>query len=241
MNETLPNPDYLKPRIQIHDADVRARFFNRYDGNGFRPDTLDDHHNTIAGFNLADAVPDAVRTQFETAKNLYLYAWFVFRFYPVAERQALSCLEFGLRERFPAPLPRTYWNKKYPPTLGPLLRYAVDQKAISNEGFRVWRDRTERLAVERYRQQRREEMIEKNLMEIELSDSEATVIAEDRNWDYLGILVDVLPAIRNHHAHGSSSLSRQVLGTFELVGEILDQLFASPSSSMPESPEATHV
>jgi hypothetical protein len=47
----------------------------------------------------------------------------------------------------------------------------------------------------------------------------------------VGILRDSLPSLRNELAHGSPMLTRQVLGTLELVAEILGQLYAEPVSS----------
>jgi hypothetical protein len=159
-------------------------------------------------------------------KNLYLYAWFVYRFYPVAEHHALTCLELGLRLRFPGPLPKEYWkqsNRK--PTLRPLLNFAVHTRAIKNEGFRQWHEQVEFRARERYSSERQREMIQRNLEQIELDYSQAIPNDQDRDWDYLPILLDVLPGIRNSYAHVSSMLHNQVLGTLELVCEILNQLF----------------
>ncbi|PTT39062.1 hypothetical protein DBR23_12245 [Acidovorax sp. HMWF018] len=59
------------------------------------------------------------------------------------------------------------------------------------------------------------------------------VLPEDQQWDLAGGLPDSLPAIRNELAHGSSMLTNQVLGTIELVAEILNQLYPEPL--MPES------
>jgi hypothetical protein len=66
------------------------------------PLSLDAHHADIARVQLSPAVPEAIAIQFETARNLYLYAWHVYRFYMVAATQALTTLEFGLRERMAA-------------------------------------------------------------------------------------------------------------------------------------------
>lgn len=61
--------------------------------------TLADHHEEISAYALHTGVPQEIVLQFETARNVYLYAWFIYRFYPVAEHQALACLELALRER----------------------------------------------------------------------------------------------------------------------------------------------
>jgi hypothetical protein len=72
----------------------------------------------------------------------------------------------------------------------------------------------------------------KGLKSILLDDSEVVVKDEDRNWRYIDILVDTLPATRNMYAHGSGSIHNQVRGTLEIVSEIVNQIF-------PESPSTT--
>jgi hypothetical protein len=64
--------------------------------------SLDAHHADIPGVQLSPPVPEAIAIQFETARNLYLYARHVYRSYMVAATQALTTLEFGLRQRLPA-------------------------------------------------------------------------------------------------------------------------------------------
>lgn len=51
------------------------------------------------------------------------------------------------------------------------------------------------------------------------------ILPEDQQWDLVRGLPDSLPTIRNELAHGSSMLTNHVLGTIELVAEILNQLF----------------
>lgn len=48
----------------------------------------------------------------------------------------------------------------------------------------------------------------------------------------LEILRKSLPSLRNELAHGSSMLTSQVLGTIELVAEILSQIFAPDLGAM---------
>lgn len=70
--------------------------------------SLAERHADVAQFDLLPTVPEDIRIHFDTAKNLYLYAWFVYRFYPVAEQQALITLEFALRERLALSYPDKY-------------------------------------------------------------------------------------------------------------------------------------
>lgn len=227
MDENLGNPDWVKPLEAIYAADPRSD--NQAVLDMFQPGAiaLAEHHCAVANIKLSGAVPEHIVVQFETAKNLYLYAWFVYRFFPVAEHHALTCLELGLRRRFPDPLPKKYWEKRGKPTLRPLLNFAIDTRVIKNECFRQWHDQVNVRARQRYSLERQMEMREQGLSQIELDYTQAMPNDQDRDWDYLPILLEVLPGIRNCYAHGSDLLHNQVLGTLELVNEILNQLFDS--------------
>lgn len=194
-----------------------------------REDSLAEHHADIAKILLSPNVPTDVVIQFETAKNLYLYAWYVYRFYPVAEHQALTCLELGLRERIGESLPAEYLpprrSPSYVPTMRPFLEYAIDSGLIKNEAFRRWREIVQRRAESRYREEQITEMIKAGHESCEFRYEKVVPNEQDKDFDYLAILKKVLPGIRNSFAHGSTNLSNQVLGTFELVQEILDQLY----------------
>lgn len=226
MSEEQTNPDWLKPLPAIYCADPRSD--NQAVLDMFKPGTnaLAEHHALVAEIRLAASVPDEVVQQFETTKNLYLYAWFVYRFFPVAEHQALACLELGLRLRFAAQLPiKPRKDRNWLPSLRQFLKFAIDTGAVRNEGFRRWRDQVDFRARQRYMAEIQNEMIARDLREMELDYTQASPNDQDREWDYLSILQEVLPEIRNSYAHGSTSLHQQVLGTIELVSEILNQVF----------------
>jgi len=91
----------LRPAEHVFEPDPRNTMFVRVDRtNGTsRPIELADHHELISRYVLHAGVPSEIVLQFETARNVYLYAWFIYRFYPVAEHQCLACLELALRER----------------------------------------------------------------------------------------------------------------------------------------------
>src|SRR5690348_15756159 len=61
--------------------------------------TLEDLHTELSAINLHSGVPVEIRQHFETAKNVALYTWFVYRFHQVAEMQAYSSLEMALRTK----------------------------------------------------------------------------------------------------------------------------------------------
>lgn len=86
---------------EVTTADVRNTYFvlrNRETGETRRQE-LRDHYEAVSRFVLSQSVPDNIRSRFNTAKNVLLYTWFVYDFYPVAELQALSVLELALRDR----------------------------------------------------------------------------------------------------------------------------------------------
>jgi len=186
------------------------------------------HHRDIEAIQLTVGVPEAVAIQFETARNLYLYAWYVYRFFPVAQSQALFALEFGLRVRFPDRLPERYQHpRQLQPMLAGLLGYAIDQGLIRNDGFRRWHRAMEDHARQHQSIEVLQAMIDQQLESMEINESEpVSITPEDQSWDLVQILRRSLPSLRNELAHGSSMLTNQALGTIELVAEILSQIYA---------------
>ena len=233
MSNEISTADLLKKLDAINLPDERTFAFSRFDELGIRDVTLDEHHADIARFQLSSNVPEDVIIHFETAKNIYLYAWYVFRFYPVAEHQVLASLEMGLRMKISKPMPSNSAQKNKRNsnlTLAPLLRKAIDQGLIKNEGFSMWHSIVQKRA--------RHRMMSERIAEMKLNDSiksieydEVTLTPEDLNYDYVSELEKILSGIRNSYAHGSANLHNQVLGTFKLVSEILAQIYSKESDA----------
>ena len=193
--------------------------------------TLAERHSDVSQFDLIQTVPLDVRLHFETAKNLYLYAWFVYRFYPVAEQQALATLEFGLRERLALPYPDLYGaSSKWIPPLSKMLETARKDGLISNAGMRA----TERWALRRARDRVSNEatrrLIESGAEFIEYDVDGTVPEPQDYSDDPLTIFIETLPEIRNTYAHGSAMLHPTVLGTFEIVTDLMNQLFSQATT-----------
>ncbi len=209
--DTVCQPDPRSPRED---------FFSR------EPLTVAYQYDAISGFMLHEGVPEDIQVQFETTKNLYLYAWYVYRFYPVVKLHAYTCLELALRERFGGELAALSKQKSdYVPSLKQLLRYAIEQGHIRNEYFAVWQRRTEQRAKRRTQDELWEEAKSKGLTEITYDEDEFEIKDEDCDHDYLGIILETTPSLRNHYAHGSKSLDNQALGTVRLVFEVINQIF----------------
>jgi hypothetical protein len=220
------HPDFLRSTEMVCKPDSRNATSSVLTEVGFQPKTIEDQHRSVAELSLHKAVPDDIRIQFETTKNLYLYAWFVYRFYPVANHHAYACLELALRERFEAELLASGEKKReFGPGLKRLLTYAVETGHLKNENFEVWRHRTEIRARHRTEKEAFDEMERLGLEEMVIDDTRFEIKDEDRDHDYLAIILETLPWFRNQYAHGTWSLDDQALGTIKLVAEIINQIY----------------
>lgn len=216
------HPDFLRSPEKVCKPDSRTAA----SGAGCQHRTIEDQYHVVAELRLTKTVPDEIRIQFETTKNLYLYAWFVYRFYPIAEHHAYTCLELALRKRFESELLSSGEKKReFGPGLKRLLSYAVKNGYLKNENFQTWQCRTESNARQRTELEIFKEMDRLGLEEIILDESRIEIKDEDRNHDYLAIILETVPWMRNRYAHGASSLSSQVLGTIRLVSEIINQIY----------------
>ncbi len=220
----------LRPSEHVCEPDPRNTMFVRIDQTDgtARPIDLADHHEQISAYVLHAGVPQEIVLQFETARNVYLYAWFVYRFYPVAEHQCLACLELALRERLKEEI-RTGRVKGKRPALRVLLKYAVDNGLVRNEGFAAWQNRGEINSRARVEMEKLREATENNLTEITWDESDIQITAEDLDWDYVKMLPDLLPMLRNDYAHGSTDLHNWSLRSFQIVSENINQLKKPPA------------
>jgi len=158
------DPDYLSNPESVCETDVRNTYYKRISAEGERDITLEDHYSVISQLTLKDTVPENIRIQFETTKNIYLYAWFVYRFFPVARLHGLTVLEMALRERFVDELPEEYQGRdKEKPPFRSLLRYSIKYGFLKKEHFSSARRTAEMRARERNIWETIQEMTEKGL------------------------------------------------------------------------------
>jgi hypothetical protein len=228
MSEIKFNAEHLRPVLHATEPDPRSTSFVRFDHElrEMRPLRLEDHHAAVCDLVLHAGVPEEVTIHFETAKNLYLYAWYVYRFFAVAEHQSLACLEMALRLRLGEEVRAKRAGKRGPVGLTALLKYSTEVGLVRNEGFKRWHDQVWRRARNRYVEGKSAEIAAKGLTSIVLDDAEVEIGNEDRTFDYVKTVTEVLPKIRNMYAHGSPSIHNQVRGTLELCMEIINQVFA---------------
>ncbi len=91
----------LKKLEEVLEPDERNQ--NRYDINHstgeMTPTTIESIYTVVEGVRLNEKAPDDVRSQFNVARNLAIYSWFVYSFNEVAARQALAALEMAARRK----------------------------------------------------------------------------------------------------------------------------------------------
>jgi hypothetical protein len=197
----------LKKFEEIYQKDKPQDFFTvldpKHPGN-FRPLTLEDFYRAAEGIQLHDGVPDEVRSHFQTARNLLIYSWFYYPFNVTAQFCAYTSVEFALRIK----------DDNHPgrPSFRRLLRKAVEQKWISDDGFSHIRRRREA-----FREYNQELLTEFQLPEKELVD------------DYCKTLAEALPYLRNDLAHGISFLHHSGAKDVQICADLINQLFPKPN------------
>jgi hypothetical protein len=247
------HPDFLRSPKNVFNADPRSTGYAVLGEHGWRQKTLDDHYSAVAQITVHNGVPREIVVKFETAKNLNLFSWFVYRFHTAARSQVYECLEYALRTRFADELlaheeqkrraryeqelrsnpqnakPYKSIDKKtFRPTMHPLLKYSIDIGALKNEQFTAWQLKTKIRARSRKDVEMIEKMKELGLQEIQTDSRDADITDEDRDHDYLGLVLENIPLLRNHYAHGTSSLDDKSLSALRLSSEIINQIFPRP-------------
>lgn len=177
---------------------------------GARKMTLEDHWCSIKVLALHDGVPSRVQIHFDTARNLLLHSWHVFRFQQVAEMHAFASVEYALRVR-------AGLSARDKANLPKLLPLAVKNGWIRADGFRLYR------AAVAQRQMLAEP-------EDSVTDGQAEVQSV-RGLSYVGSLIKVLPELRNELAHGTAMLRPSGKRTLALCCDLINQLFRVETSS----------
>src|ERR1035437_4798081 len=191
----------FKKLDEICQPDSRQAFFVRSDPSSpdeFRATTIQDIYKAVESIRLHEGVPEKVRSHFETAWNLALYAWFFYPFNVTAHLSAYTSIEYALRTK----------SDDRKTAFKQLLRNAVDNGWIKDHGFSIPSQRVERI---------RERNAE---MPAEFQEPEPSLMR-----DYCDVLCESIPFLRNQLAHGSSMLHGDGIGPIRIAAELINQLF----------------
>lgn len=90
------------------------------------------------------------------------------------------------------------------------------------------RDRSRNVPELRPRVEKFSEMSEKKLAELTWDQSGVKITAEDLDWDYVKMLPDMLPKLRNEFAHGSTELNTGLCGRSRLSARLSISFISRP-------------
>jgi hypothetical protein len=217
------NGDEFKPLAEVLLSDVRQKYWTEIQLNGTtRELQLDDLHKDMAKLELNSAVPREVRTGFDTARNLYLYSWFVYRFQTVAELQAYAALDLALGRRLEVEGVKTIRN------LSPRLKFAVQKGWLRADGVRIYRQNSEI----RKRHAERQDKFFREFLKHENGWQNPDPRSEEQHAaDYIQKLIGGIPKLRNPLAHGSQMLHCGSEMTLEICCDLINQLFPEEVSA----------
>ena len=204
--------DRLKPLEEVPLPDPRQEHFAVISSDGFRRVQLEDYHKRLSHFVVSTNAPREVHVAFDTARNLYLYSWFVYRFSAIAELQTYATLEYALRARIGPSKAKKLRG------LAACFDFALSKGWLRDAEAGFYR----RIA------KRRHEHVEslKGILDF----GEVPALAPDQ---WVRRLQKSLPNLRNTLAHGEPMLSGSTTNVLEICCDLINQLFPTIQSSDP--------
>jgi hypothetical protein len=196
--------DKLKSVAEICEPDSRQLgwWIENHDAGSTRPLTLEEHHASIARIVINEEVPEDIRQHMETAKNLLLYSWYVYRFIPVAELHAYAAFEWALRARLGI-------EDGAKPSFSKLLDIAIKKNLLSAKHFADFAESLPFPLVTG------NDMIDANLSEDIHSRA-----------NYMEVFREGIVGLRNLLAHGSFTLWPGGNSTLIVIARAINTLFA---------------
>jgi hypothetical protein len=202
-----------------------------YDEHGSRPKSLQDQYAEAERLKLSPSVPMKIAAQFNSARELLVFAWFNVRFAQIAERHAYSTVEMALRERLatrhepqtaasaaaPTPTPdqtRAGVRRRPRPGLAGLLRMAIEQGLISDDAFRHY-----------HRLRERQDHYYELLTEV-MGHGIWAERPPRSGTGFVESLAKSMPPLRNTLSHGSTSMYPGVCLQMELCCDLINELYA---------------
>jgi len=191
--------------------------------------SIESYHAALDAVRLHNGVPVPIQQQFETAKNISLYAFYAYRLHQPAELVAYSAFEMALRERAKGESSELF-KKKTAPMFKDLCDLAIHKHWFQPEGF-------SHLQRQAYYQAKLtkdwtliKHMTAEGLTETEVEDptDEEVMQALKEFTDFASPLLESFRQLRNNLAHGSSLLMPSSVRTLQVLAEAINQLFQIP-------------
>jgi len=208
--------DPLKGLGQVLEPDERSQSF---------VGGLSAAHQELTEIRIDRSVPEDVQQLFETAKNVSLYSWFVYRFHQVAESVAFQALELGLSMRCEAD--RNFRTPKHRRSLRKYLAHALSARWIDIGDFTG----LQQVATGRARMRKIVEAIADGVRTEPIRIQEPTeaevekALAELSSAKYIEQLMQAISNHRNELAHGSRMLAPRSRSVLRVVADLLNQLY----------------
>jgi hypothetical protein len=144
---------------------------------------IKDLHALVNPIVLSDNVPADVRVEFDTARNAFVYSWFVYEFATLADVRCFAALELALRTR----LHSAPSNSTKSPGLAKLIKLATELGLLKRAEFQI----------------------------PSISGGGETAC-----------MLDLLPILRNHVAHGNVQLLPQATpGNLSLCASVINAIY----------------
>jgi len=172
--------------------------------------TLEDRYADIASIRVNPTAPEDVRSYFVTLQNLCVYAWFSYDLYTLVVFLTFTLVEMALKLRLPRKGPDRRGLKR-------LLREAIRQKLITEKAFSH---------IKRIRQQQAE-----SLRLLRGGQKFSMMRSSQPKSDYLAVLLESLPNLRNSFAHPSGQIihfPHDATFSLRFAAEFVNQLFPMP-------------
>lgn len=190
--------DKLRTPAEMHLPEMRSSSYSVMEGGEYRDITIDDYYEGLNAISLSKEVPEDIVTSFETAKNVQLYSWNVYRFNTIAEMAAYATLEHALSLKIgeQRALKMRGLRAKF--------SYARQHKYFDAKNLPYYK-----ILVNR----------EKDLPE----EFSGRLLTAD---EWLDGLVKSFPRLRNRLMHGSSRIVPfSGLTALQIIGDLINQLF----------------
>ena len=186
--------------------------------------TLEVHHAKVSLLALNERVPKDIRVSWNTARNLVLYGWFVYRFFDTACLQAAATVEFALRSAIELNTRRKCPNKRKP-GLKRLLEEALKLGLIRPGDFAA-------------RQRHLDGVVQHNTMQKMIRGAFPGSMRDgwknstpETEENFIRRVLHHISVVRNLFAHGTFTLLGPAFESYEVMRDLINGLFVRHSTA----------